>query len=80
MYVASVMSGANEEDVYPVGFMLVRGNKDGSTWTSFLTLLKEACPILSTQGFHDFVEGMNSLEHFSTIGIRFCSCQIETRV
>jgi hypothetical protein len=57
MYVASVMSGAN--DVYPICFMLVRGNEDGSTWTNFLTLLKEACPILSTQGFHDSVEGMH---------------------
>ena len=56
MYVASVMSGAN--DVYPIGFMLARGNEDGSTWMSFLTLLKEASPILSTQGFHDSVEGM----------------------
>ena len=55
MYVASVMSGAN--NVYPIGFMLARGNEDGSTWTKFLTLLKEACPILSTQGFHDSVEG-----------------------
>ena len=72
MYVASVMSGANNvypigfmlvrmsgaNNVYPIGFMLVRGNKDGSTWTSFLTLLKEACPIFSTQRFHDSVEGM----------------------
>ena len=56
MYVASVLSGAN--DVYPIGFMLARGKDDGSTWTSFLMLLKEACPILSTQGFHDSVEGM----------------------
>ena len=56
MYVASAMIGAN--NVYPIGFMLARGNEDGSTWPSFLTLLKEACPILSTQGFHDSVEGM----------------------
>jgi Ulp1 protease family, C-terminal catalytic domain len=55
MYVASVMSGAN--DVYPVGFMLAKGNEDGATWTYFLTLLKEACPILYTQGFPDSVEG-----------------------
>ena len=55
MYVASIMSGAN--DVYPIGFMLARGNEDGITWTKFPTLLKEACPILSTQGFHDSVEG-----------------------
>ena len=29
MYVASVMSGA--KDVYPIGFMLARGDEDGST-------------------------------------------------
>ena len=62
MYVASVMSGAN--NVCPIGFMLVRGNEDGSTWTSFLTLLKEACPILSKQGFHDSVKGMESPRAF----------------
>jgi hypothetical protein len=62
MYVAPVMSGAN--NVFPIGFMLARGNKDGITWTNFLTLLKEACPILSTQGFHDSVKGMHFLQGF----------------
>jgi hypothetical protein len=44
---------------YPIGFMLAKGNEDGSTWTHFLTLLKEACPILYTQGSPDSVEGMH---------------------
>ena len=39
MHIASVMSGAN--DVHPIGFMLARRNEDGSTWTSFLTFLKQ---------------------------------------
>jgi hypothetical protein len=46
LYVASVLSsGAN--NVYPIGFMISKKNKDGNTWTRMLTLLKEACPILS---------------------------------
>ena len=49
LYVASVLSGAN--DVYPIGFLISKGNEDGNTWTTMLTLLKEACPILSSQGF-----------------------------
>ena len=49
LYVASVLSGAN--DVYPIGFMIAKGSKDGNTWTRMLMLLKEACPILSSQGF-----------------------------
>jgi hypothetical protein len=49
LYVASVLPGAN--DVYPIGFLISKENKDGNTWTAMLTLLKEACPILSSQGF-----------------------------
>ena len=49
LYVASVLSGAN--NVYPIGFLISKGNDDGNTWTAMLTLLKEACPILSSQGF-----------------------------
>ena len=49
LYVASVLSGAN--DIYPIGFMISKGNEDGNTWTRMLTLLKEACPILSSHGF-----------------------------
>lgn len=47
LYVASVLSGAN--DVYPVGFMISAGNEDGETWRKMLTYLKQACPILSEQ-------------------------------
>ncbi len=49
MYVASVLSGTNE--VYPIGFMISSGNEDGETWTRMLKYLKEACPIISEQGF-----------------------------
>ena len=49
LYVASVLSGAN--DVYPIGFLISKGNEDGNTWTRMLTLLKEAYPILESQGF-----------------------------
>ena len=70
MYVALLMSGAN--CVYPIGFMLARGNEDGITWTNFLTLLEEACHILSTQGFHDSVEGMHFPRAFLAIVIALC--------
>jgi hypothetical protein len=33
--------------------MILKGNENGNTWTRMLTLLKEACPILSSQGFTD---------------------------
>jgi hypothetical protein len=49
LYVASVLFSAN--NVHPIGFMISKGNEDGNTWTRMLTLLKEACPILSLQGF-----------------------------
>ena len=46
LYVASCLSGANE--VYPIGFMISKGNEDGATWTKMLFfLLHEACPSLS---------------------------------
>ena len=45
------LSEAN--DVYSIGFMISKGNEGGNTWTRRLTLLKEACPILSSQGFPD---------------------------
>ena len=45
LYVASCLSGANE--VYPIGFMISKGNEDGATWTKMLRLLHEACPSLS---------------------------------
>jgi hypothetical protein len=51
MYVASVLSGTNE--VYPIGFMISAGNEDGETWTTMLNYLKEACPLISEQGFSD---------------------------
>jgi hypothetical protein len=49
MYVALVLSGTNE--VYPIGFMISAGNEDGETWTTMFNYLKEACPIISEQGF-----------------------------
>ena len=49
LYVASVLSGAN--NVYPIGFLILKGYEDGNMWTRMLTLLKEACPILESQGF-----------------------------
>ena len=48
---ASVLSGTNE--VYPIGFMISAGNEDGETWTTMLNYLKEACPLISEQGFSD---------------------------
>jgi hypothetical protein len=45
LFVASVLSGANE--VYPIGFMISAGNEDLVTWTSMLNALKKACPIIS---------------------------------
>ena len=45
LYVVSCLSGANE--VYPIGFMISKGNEDGATWTKMLRLLHEACPSLS---------------------------------
>ena len=59
LYVASVLSGKN--DVYPIGFLISKGNEDGNTWTTMLTLLKEACPILSSQGF--VPAGVAGVEH-----------------
>ena len=57
LYVASVLSGAN--DVYPIGFLISKWNEDGNAWTRTLTLLKEACPILESQGFvPDVVTGV----------------------
>ena len=52
LFVASVLSGNN--DVYPIGFLISSGNEDGDTWNKMLCLLKEACPILTEQGFGDF--------------------------
>ena len=51
LYVASVLTGCN--DVFPIGFMISAGNEDGDTWQKMLGLLKEACPIISTQGDGD---------------------------
>ena len=45
LYVASCLSGANE--IYPIGFLLSKGNEDGATWTKMLRLLYHACPSLS---------------------------------
>ena len=45
--VASVLSGANE--VYPIGFLISCDNKNTETWTTFLTKLQEACPIISQE-------------------------------
>jgi hypothetical protein len=47
LYVASVLTGNN--DVFPIGFMIVAGNEDGETWIQVLTYLKEACPIIYQQ-------------------------------
>jgi hypothetical protein len=33
--------------------MIAAGNEDGATWRKMLMFLKEACPILSQQGFED---------------------------
>jgi ribosomal protein L32 len=49
LYIASVLSGG--DDVYPLGFMISSGNEDRKTWTKMLGLLKEACPIITQQGF-----------------------------
>ena len=49
LYIASVLSGG--DDVYPLGFMISSGNEDCRTWTKMLGLLKEACPIITEQGF-----------------------------
>ena len=49
LYIASVLSGGDE--IYPIGFMISTGNEDRKTWTKILGLLKEACPIISQQGF-----------------------------
>jgi hypothetical protein len=70
LYVASVLSGANE--VYPIGFMIAAGNEDGATWRKMLMLLKEACPILSQQGFEDdsHVDGSDYRYPFSFISDR----------
>ena len=46
LYVASCLSGANE--VYPIGFMIAKGNEDREAWTKMLSLLKECCPSLLT--------------------------------
>ena len=63
LYVASVLSGANE--VYPIGFMISTGNEDGPTWTRMLGHLREACPILSEQGFESgaVIDGEMDGEH-----------------
>ena len=45
LYVASCLSGANE--IYPIGFLISKGNEDGATWTKMLRLLYQACPSLS---------------------------------
>jgi hypothetical protein len=45
LYVASCLSGANE--IYPIGFLISKGNEDDATWTKMLRLLYEACPSLS---------------------------------
>jgi hypothetical protein len=50
MYVASVLSGTRNE-VYRIRFMISSGNEDGKTWTTLSKYLKEACPIISEQGF-----------------------------
>jgi hypothetical protein len=47
LYIASVLSGANE--VYPIGFLISCDNENKETWTTFLTKLQEACPIISQQ-------------------------------
>ena len=75
MYVASVLLGAT--DVYPIGFMLAKGNDDGSMWTTFLTLMKEACQSFRSK---DSTMVWYSLNQQLTIDILFCLCQIGTRV
>ena len=47
LYVASCLSGANE--IYPISFLISKGNEDGVTWTKMLRLLYEVCPSLSVQ-------------------------------
>ncbi len=49
LYVASVLSGG--DDIYPIGFMIVSGNKDQKMWTKMVELLKEAYPVICKQGF-----------------------------
>jgi hypothetical protein len=73
LYVASVLSGANE--VYPIGFMISSGNEDCETWTRMLGHLREACPILSEQGFLDETIQAEEDRHQFVF-----SCQIVTRV
>ena len=51
LYVVSVLTGCN--DVFPIGFMISAGNENGDTWQKMLRLLKEACPIISNQGYGD---------------------------
>ena len=50
LYIASVLSG--NDDIYPIGFMIATGNEDRMSWTKMLGLLKQACPLISEQGFH----------------------------
>jgi hypothetical protein len=47
IYIASVLSGANE--VYPIGFLISCDNENKETWSTFLTKLHEACPIISQE-------------------------------
>lgn len=49
LYVASVLTSGDKNNVFPIGFMIA-SNEDRRTWVQMLTYLKEACPIVCQQG------------------------------
>jgi hypothetical protein len=61
LYIASVLSG--NDDIYPIGFMIATGNEDRMSWTKMLGLLKQACPLISEQGFPRNVEEVSVEPH-----------------
>ena len=65
LYIASVLS--DNDDIYPIGFMIANENEDNNRWTKSLCLLKQACPIISEQGFS---QGVQSQETASRNGQR----------
>jgi hypothetical protein len=49
LYVASVLTPGDKNNVFPIGFMIA-SNEDRRMWVQMLTYLKEACPIVCLQG------------------------------
>jgi hypothetical protein len=48
LYVASVLTENN--NVFPIAFMIAAGDEKQKSWAQMLTYLKGACPIVSQQG------------------------------